>query len=134
MKVAVLSVLLVTLVSCRNPFIAHDNAILCTMEFRIGLHVYVKDSLTGAWAASGATLVSRDATYSDSSSLPSNRSDLDSLPLGGAGERAGVYLVTVRKAGYMDWVQRDVRVTANECHVNSVNLTARLSKATLNGP
>ena len=134
MKGAVLAVLLVSLASCRNPFVAHDDLIVCTMQFSFGLNVYVKDSLTGAWAASGATLVSRDAQYADSSSVPSNRSDLDSLPLLGAGERAGVYLVTVRKAGYVDWVQRDVRVTADECHVNSVKLTARLLRTTLNGP
>jgi hypothetical protein len=134
MKEVVAFALLLVLASCGDPIFGHRDTIVCTQQYAYGIAVYVKDSLTGAWAGSGATLVNRDAQYADSSTVPLNRADLDSLPLLGAGERAGVYLVTVRKAGYVDWVRRDVRVSANECHVISVTLTARLSRPTLNGP
>ena len=45
----------------------------------------------------------------------------------GPWERAGLYDVTVTKSGYADAVQRAVRVTADECHVQTVVLTIRLS-------
>lgn len=108
---------------------------ICTSDFRFGLAVYVKDSSTGAWAASGARLFSDiGGTSVDSGTMfptafPANRPDLDSLPLGGAGERAGVYRVRVQKAGYVDWVRTGVRVTEDECHVRRTVLTARLQAA-----
>jgi hypothetical protein len=126
MKAFSLVGLVIALAGCRNPVWPGDK--ICTTEFRFGLSVQVKDSVSGAWAASGAQLVLRDGAYADSASYPPNRSDLDALSLNGAGERAGTYEVTVRKAGFMTWQRQAVRVTANECHVNSVSLTAMLTK------
>jgi hypothetical protein len=102
--------------------------VYCTENFVWGVHVGVQDSLTGVPSASGAQLVARDGAYADTASYPPNRPDLDNLPLIAAGERAGTYTVTVRKAGFVDWEQRDVVVTADECHVRPVALTARLRR------
>ncbi len=99
---------------------------LCTAEFRYGLAVYVNDSLTNTPAASGASLVVRDGTFKDSVAWPAGRPDLNTAPLASAGERAGTYQVTVTKPGNLPWTMNDVRVTANQCHVNQVKLTARL--------
>jgi hypothetical protein len=99
---------------------------VCTQEFRPGIAVYVNDSLTNAGIASGASLVVREGTYKDSVAAPNGRPDLDNSPLFAAGERAGTYQVTVTKTGYAGWVKSNVRVTANECHVNTVTLTALL--------
>ena len=55
--------------------------------------------------------------------------ELDALPLGGANEHAGLFTVTVTKSGYRDWTKSDVRVTADECHVNTTKLTALLQPA-----
>ena len=101
----------------------------CTREARWGLTVNVHDSLTGAPTASGAELVAHDAAFADTVSVPPNRPDLDAEPLQSATERPGVYTVTVRKAGFVDWVRSGVVVTAGECHVETVVLTARLQRA-----
>jgi hypothetical protein len=99
---------------------------ICTLELRAGLLVDVKDSLTNAGVASGASLVVREGSFKDSVAFPSSRPDLDALPLVAAGERAGTYQITVSKPGYATWTRSNVRVTKGECHVNPVRLTARL--------
>lgn len=99
---------------------------ICTADIRAGLAVYVKNSLTSAGIASGASLVVREGTFKDSVEAPSGRPDLDNSPIFAAAERAGTYQVTVTKTGYAAWVQSNVLVTANECHVNTVTLTALL--------
>jgi len=60
----------------------------------MAVNVQVRDSVTGAAAASGAKLVIRDGIFSDSMSYPSGRADLDSWSLSGAPERTGVYTLT----------------------------------------
>ncbi len=100
--------------------------VVCTMEFRYGLGVRVKDSLSGAWIASGSTIVVRDGTYADSVVVPANRPDLDAGISSFAGERAGSYSVSVRRAGYTDWLQSTIVVTKDECHVKPVGITAQL--------
>jgi len=131
MKVMALAILCVALTGCRD--ILWPAGRVCTGEYRMGLNVFVKDSISGAWAASGAMLMIRDGAYADSSTIPANRPDLDALPLFGAGERAGVYTITVRKPGFADWGQAGVRVTKDECHVNTRVLTAQLVRASAIG-
>jgi hypothetical protein len=99
---------------------------VCTLELRPAVMVYVKDSLTNTGVASGASLVVREGSFKDSVAAPNARPDLNDLVLGAAGERAGTYQVTVSKPGYATWMQSNVRVTKNECHVNTVKLTALL--------
>ena len=106
-----------------------SRPIACTEVLVWGLHVTVQDSATGAPSASGAQLIARDGAYADTSSYPPNRADLDALPLVAAGERAGTYTVTVRKTGFLDWERSHIVVTADECHVRPVALTARLKRA-----
>jgi hypothetical protein len=103
---------------------------VCTMEFRYGLSVYVTDSLTGTAVASGASLVARDGAFKDSVSHPGDRPELNPLPLLTAGERAGTYQISVSKPGYLPWSRSNVRITANECHVNPVSVTALLQRTT----
>jgi hypothetical protein len=91
--------------------------------------VFVKDSLTNAGIASGASLVVREGFFKDSVAFPSGRPDLNDLNLWAVGERAGIYQVTVSKPGYATWVQSNVRVTKGVCHVITVTLTARLQPA-----
>lgn len=91
--------------------------------------VFVKDSVTNAGIASGASLVVSEGIFKDSFAWPAGRQDLNDFPLAAAGERAGTYQVTVSKPGYATWVQSNVRVTRNVCHVNTVTLTALLQPA-----
>ncbi|HJQ12600.1 MAG TPA: hypothetical protein VJ840_16325 [Gemmatimonadaceae bacterium] len=121
-KVASVPILIAVLFSgCSNSI---ETA--CTQEFRPGLIVYVNDSLTNTPGASGASLVARDGSFKDSVAYPSGRPDLDASPLYSAGERPGTYQITVTKTGNLPWSMNNVRVTANQCHVNQVTLTARL--------
>jgi len=99
---------------------------MCTAILISGLSVQVRDSVTGALAASGAKLVARSGTYADSMSYPAGHPEMDAWTLVGAGEHAGLFSVTVTKSGYRDWTKSDVRVTAGECHVNTVGLIALL--------
>jgi hypothetical protein len=41
-------------------------------------------------------------------------------------ERPGLYDVTVRRAGYIDWVRENVQVNEAVCGLHTVDLTARL--------
>ena len=103
----------------------------CTADFRYGLNVTVVDSLTGGPPAS-ATLIARDGAHVDSigpqAPFLNGPQGPAVLLLSAAGERAGTYDVTVRASGYREWTQADVRVTADECHVRGVEITARLQK------
>jgi hypothetical protein len=103
--------------------------VICTGVFLHGLEVTVQDSMTGAPSASGAQLIARDGAYADTMGFPPNRPDLDAQLLRGAGERPGTYTATVRKAGFVDWVRSGIVVTADDCHVRPVALTARLQRA-----
>lgn len=117
--------LLVAVTSCN--LVTGDHA--CTDEFRYGLAVSVRDSATGVGASSGATLVTVDQNGSvDSLVAPPNRPDLDAVPLMGAGEHAGTFVVTVRKTGYRDWVRSGVRVASDGCHVRLTTLTALVQR------
>jgi hypothetical protein len=102
---------------------------ICTSNFVFGLVVAVQDSSTGAPAASGAQLIVQEGAWADTVGFPTNRPDLDAQPLVSAGERPGTYAVAVRKAGFRDWERAGVVVTADECHVHPVELTARLQPA-----
>jgi hypothetical protein len=100
--------------------------VMCTGEMRPGILVAVRDSLTDAPLAPGAELIVRDGTYADTTAFPPNEPAAETQRLAAAYERAGTYTVTVRKAGFVDWVRTGVVVTADECHVQTVSLIARL--------
>ena len=101
----------------------------CTQEFAYAVNVSVRDSLSGELIASGAQMIARDGAYVDSMSVPSNRPDLDSFLLHAAGERSGIYTVTVRKLGYREWTRVNVQVDRDVCHVNAVKLTAVMQRS-----
>jgi hypothetical protein len=123
-----LCLILLAAVGCSGS--PESTSPVCTLEFRYGLSVYVNDSLTGTAIASGASLVVRDGAFKDSVSHPSGRPELNAFPLLTAGERAGTYQISVSKPGYLPWSRSSVRITANECHVNPVSVTALLQPST----
>ena len=90
---------------------------ICTDEARPGILVTVRDSVTRA-PVSGARVVARMGTTIDTSSgLPDG-----TYPL--AYEKPGTYEVTVDQTGYRLWTSGNVPVTRDECHVQTVSLTA----------
>jgi hypothetical protein len=103
----------------------------CTDDFRFGLNVTVVDSVTNAPPAS-AVLIARSAAFVDSVGPQAPMQFVQNGPpvllLSSAGEKPGTYDLTVRSPGYQDWIRTGVEVTADECHVVPVKLTARLQK------
>lgn len=112
------------LVGCRE----NTGLTVCDRYASPSVVVQVRDLVTGAYIASGATLVLRDGAFVDSVSMPADETTRNGVGLmtENSLERAGVYSVTVRRAGYARWVREGVKVTADECHVRTVLLTARL--------
>lgn len=113
----------------RSPSSTEPPGVVCTQEFRPGVAVTVKDSVSNVGAASGASLVVREGLFKGSVGFAAARPDLDNYPLAAAGERAGTYQLRVSKPGYAPWVQNNVRVTKGACHVITVQLTALLQPA-----
>ncbi len=105
-----------------------ESPITCVDVPVPAVRVLVEDSVSGAPAASGARLVVRDGSYVDSTATLPGHPEVDALPLSGADNRPGIYEVTVRKAGYRDWLRTGVKVTQGQCNVNTVNLTALLQR------
>lgn len=122
-----LGVLILVAAAMRNC--VTDNPVVCTDIFKFGLNITVVDSAT-ADPPTEATLLATSGTFTDSVGPRAPFQSVANGPLvlvlSTAGERAGIYSVTVRSPGYRDWTRTGIRVTANECHVNPVNLTARL--------
>jgi hypothetical protein len=110
----------------REAVIFEQGGKSCTAIYQFGLAVKAQDSITGQFITSGARLIVREGTFVDTVQAPANRPDVDSLGVPAAGERPGVYTLTVQKPGYRDWTKSGVRVTADECHVHLVRVTARL--------
>ena len=92
------------------------------MQFVYGISATVTDAATGASITPGSYLVVREGGYVDSASAMGDF-------LAAAGERAGTYAITIGRPGYSSFSQSGVRVTRNECHVNPVQLEARLVRA-----
>jgi hypothetical protein len=107
--------------ACDLPFTG-----ACTADFRYGIIVEVRDSITGAPAAEGARLIARDGAYADTSD---QFAFVEPLTLRAAGERGGRYDLAIQKTGYREWTRTGVRVREDECHVIPVRLEARLQAA-----
>ncbi len=101
---------------------------ICTTEARAGIQVDVRDAATGEPAADGAIAYAQEGAYVDTLRTIPNLPPYASSMMAGVYERPGVYTVVVRKSGYRDWVQSNVIVTADECHVITVQLQARLDR------
>lgn len=104
------------------------GGLVCTTEARAAISVTMVDSLTGSAAGmTGTWARAVDGAYRDSTGF-FTPPGVSGASAGLAYERAGTYAVTVHANGYRDWTKSGVVVTAGECHVNGVQLTARLLK------
>ena len=72
------------------------------------IFVHVFSAASGEAVGSGATLVVRSGAYTDSVVAPSSpQADTAALA---AADRAGYYVVSVRKTGFINWTQDSVLV------------------------
>ncbi|HKP73918.1 MAG TPA: carboxypeptidase-like regulatory domain-containing protein [Longimicrobiaceae bacterium] len=119
--IPVLSGAAVAALAACNPLMpAHA----CLADYRYGINVTIVDSITEA-PPSSAVLIAQSGAYVDSVG-PAAPQTPALLLLSTAGERAGTYHLTVRAPGYREWTRSSVKVTADDCHVHPVAITARL--------
>ncbi|HSQ32724.1 MAG TPA: carboxypeptidase-like regulatory domain-containing protein [Gemmatimonadaceae bacterium] len=111
--------------SCGSPTGGGDIA--CSNDLRPAIEVDVFDARTGTPAAAGATVL-LSGSAQDSVTAPSTSGALVIAKVWYEDRvKAGSYSVTVRKAGYSDWTQSDIRVQSDQCHVRTFErLAARL--------
>lgn len=109
-----------------------DGPVFCTAELVPGIAIKIVDAETGAAAACGASAWLVSGSWSELLDDAWNCSAPDSLQspwIEGAFERAGSYTVLVLKDGYVPWSRTGVRVSGYDCHVQTVNLEARLVRS-----
>lgn len=123
MRFAVL--LLIAAASSVGPGCGTDDVMrACTAIAVPALNVVVLDGSTGDRVCD-ATVLAVEGSF---------RGVLDPFPAGptcsysGPYERPGVYEVSVTKAGYQPAAERNVRVTADECHVVTRQVTLTLAR------
>lgn len=96
----------------------------CTGEAVAGLNVIVRDENTGEVLTDGVSITAQDDDYSEILQLVDGSSP---ATFAGAWERAGTYILTVQKSGYVTFLSNGIVVTANQCHVNGQTVNIELT-------
>jgi hypothetical protein len=105
-----------------------DSPTVCAEPPEFGVAAHVRDAVTSAPAAYGATLVVRDGSYADSVTGQYQGPDEQlALFLGAADGRPGTYDVSIRKDGYLTWSREHVVAAQGRCTVKGVTFDVRLS-------
>jgi hypothetical protein len=109
-----------------------DDGFGCTAEVRPGIIVSVINARTGQPIYLNATATLQEGTYTET--MRAYNTELvggivAAFQYVGADERAGIYTVRVTVPGYIPWERRNVVVTEDVCHVNTVTLRAELEPA-----
>jgi len=118
----ILRVLLVAFV-----VVANGCGQVCTAILKPGIFLTIVDGATGNPIEGEVTVIVTDGSYSETVNPPFFPPGARTAVL--AAERPGTYRVEVQAAGYLPWVMSGVRVTRDDCHVETVALTARLTRA-----
>ena len=108
---------------------ACTDGLICTTSVEPGVVVEIRDAVDDAPLAAGAAAWVREGTFSDSLRAYGVTESGALLSRAGADEREGTYEVRVNHPGYATWEQSSVRVTGDGCHVETVQLQARLLRA-----
>lgn len=98
---------------------------VCSASVEPGIVVTITDSASGEPRAAVAMALAREEAFVDTLDPAVSRGGV-LISRQGAHERTGIYEVTVRAAGYRDWVRRGVIVRPGECHVQRAELEAPL--------
>ena len=114
------------LVACEGA--AEPTGGICTQEIRPAVDVRVVDSVSGAPLSGSTSLILQDGTFRDSMTTPASATTNYLRGTSISHERAGTYVVRVRRSGYATWERANVQVqvTADNCHVQTVQFEARL--------
>jgi hypothetical protein len=106
---------------CSDPF-APDR---CTAQFVYGLSVIVQDKATGLQICDAQVTARVSETEVE---ILKPQVFLAECSYGGAGERPGVYFISVTKDGYAPATRSNVRVDKGDCHVIPVRVTIALDR------
>ncbi len=117
----------VLLFGCNSD--SNDSEEVCTTEAVPAISVSVIDEQTGDLMSCGATLEIQDTGFEETVTNEDSDTCDDTVPLEGAFERPGFYNLTVYKEGYEYWYEYNIEVREGECHVDTVDLEARLISA-----
>ena len=117
----ILSVLLVALAVGANACAQGCDAVL-----KHGIVVTIVDGTTGNPIEGEVTVTVTDGSYSENVNPPFFPPGARTAVL--AAERPGTYRVEVQAVGYLPWVMSSVHVSRDDCHVETVALTARLTR------
>lgn len=117
----VLAILLAALIvqGCRVV----EPGLVCTDQYVYAVTVEVQDSLAGGPLGSAPTGTLTDGGYRETMESHSDQF------LYGGGERPGTYDVEVRADGYRLWRVEGVEAGHDGCHVDSIQLLARMVPA-----
>ncbi|MDO6533849.1 hypothetical protein [Alteromonas stellipolaris] len=103
-----------------------EDGVVCTTEVIPGIAITVIDDVTEESISCGASAILQESSYEEELTNPES-TDCDSTTLLlGALEREGFYNITVQKDGYEYWYAYDVEVVEGLCHVEQVEVEARL--------
>ena len=106
---------------CESP----ADPVICTTIAVQAITLTVLDGVSGQRVCD-ATVTVVDGSFSQV--LPPFPGSAPDCTYSGPTERAGTYEVRVSRAGYQPATERNVRVTADECHVIPVRLTVTLNR------
>ena len=114
--------LVLGLAGCETP----TDPVVCTTIAVQAITLTVVDGVSGQRVCD-ATVTVVDGSFSQA--LPPFPGSATECTYSGPTERAGTYEVRVSRAGYQPATERNVRVTADQCHVIPVRLTVTLNRA-----
>jgi hypothetical protein len=109
------------LTGCESP----ADPVVCTAIAVQAITLTVVDGASGQRVCDAAVTVV-DGSFSEV--LPPFPGSAAECTYSGPTERAGTYEVRVSRAGYQPATERNVRVTADACHVIPVRLTVTLNR------
>ena len=106
------------------------TAVACTGDPVYGLAITVENAATGAPVTDSASVVISDGSYVESYHYLGAAGQPASGTIHAASERAGTYNISIRKSGYAAYDTAGVNVTKDACHVQPVQVIAKLDSVT----
>jgi hypothetical protein len=105
---------------------AVSGACACDAVLIHGIGITIVDDETGNPVEGDVTVIATDGSYSETVNPPFYPGVPRTVAL--APERPGRYRVEIQAPGYVTFVMPSVLVRKDDCHVEPVQLTARLAK------
>ena len=100
------------------------TAVACTGDPVFGLQVTIENAATGTPIIDSTSVVITDGSYKESYVLPV--AGLTPGTISAASERAGTYSISIRRTGFAAYDTAGVTVTKGACHVQPVQVVAKL--------